>query len=178
MSARKSTSDLRRVLLAGVLVLLSLVAHAAAAGSLPRLSAVIGGAVVAGVLAWSAAGRRRSVASLVAILFAGQLLIHAVTVALGHHGVSYLPDVRMAMAHLAAAGIAAVLFVRGEHIVSVWIRAAARLLGASSLLVPRLPSTPAGSIPQSRTAFAHTAFGVHACSRRGPPSPVGALTFA
>lgn len=178
MSTRKSTSDFRRVLLAVVLVVLSLVAHAAAAGSLPQTSAIIGGAVVAGVLAWSVAGRRRSVASLVAILFAGQLLVHAVTVALGHHGVSYLPDLHMTMAHFVAAVVAAVLFVRGELIAATWARAAARLLGAPSLRVLSIPSTSTVSIPQARPLFARTSFDVHACSRRGPPSPVGAPTFA
>lgn len=158
--------------------MLSLAAHSAAAGSLPRTTAFVGGAVVAVVLAWSLAGRRRSVASLLAILFAGQLLIHAVTVALGHHGVSYLPDLQMTLAHFAAAGVAAVLFVRGEQIAATWARAAARLLGAPSLLIPSIPSTTPGSLAQDRPVFALASFDVHACSRRGPPSPVGAPTFA
>jgi hypothetical protein len=175
---RTSQSDLRRILLAAVLVVLSLVAHAAAAGSLPGVTAIIGGAIVAGVLAWSLAGRRRSVTSLVGILFAGQLLMHAVVVALGHHGVGYLPDLSMTLAHLVAAGIAAVMFARGEQIVSVWVRAAARLLGAPSLSFPGIPSTSSRDLPHTTPVFSHSSFDVHARSRRGPPNLTGALTFA
>ena len=158
--------------------MLSLAAHSAAAGSLPRTTAIVGGAVVAGVLAWALAGRRRSVTSLIAILFAGQLLIHAVTVALGHHGVSYLPDLQMTLAHFAAAGVAAVLFVRGEQIAATWARAAARLLGAPSLLIPSIPSTSSRDLPHTIPVFSHSSFDVHARSRRGPPNLTGALTFA
>ena len=161
-----------------MLVVLTLTGHSAAAGSLPRSTAIVGGAVVAVVLAWALAGRRRSVTSLIAILFAGQLLMHSVMVALGHHGVSYLPDLQMTLAHFAAAGVAAALFVRGEQIAATWARAAARLLGAPSLLIPSIPSTATGSLAQDRPVFAHTSFDVHACSRRGPPSHVGAPTFA
>lgn len=178
MLRRKSQSDLRRILLAAVLVVLSLVAHAAAAGSLPGVTAIIGGAIVAGALAWSLAGRRRSVTSLVTILFAGQLLMHAVVVALGHHGVGYLPDLAMTMAHLVAAGITAVLFARGEQIVSVWVRAAARLLGTPSLSCPGILSTSSRDLPHTVPDFSLTTFDVHARSLRGPPSLVGAPTFA
>lgn len=178
MRARKSPSDPRRILLAAVLVVLSLVAHAAAAGSLPGVTAIIGGAVVAGVLAWSLAGRRRSLTSLAAILFAGQLLMHAVVVALGHHGVGYLPNLQMTSAHLAAAGLAAVLFVRGERIVEAWVRATARVLGAPRLLMPRVPSRSAIVVPLTDPQFSRTSFDVHACSRRGPPRLIGAPTFA
>ncbi len=178
MPGRKSQSSLRRVVLATVLLVLSLAAHAAAAGSLPGLTALLGGAVVAGGLAWSLAGRRRSVTSLVGILFAGQMLIHAAIVALGHHGVGYLPDLSMTTAHLMAAGIAAVLFARGEQIVSLWVRAAARLLGVPSLSFPGIPSTSKRDLPHITPVFSRSSFDVHARSRRGPPSPVGAPTFA
>lgn len=178
MRHRKTTSDLRRVLLAGVLVVLSLIAHSVAAGSLPSFTAVVGGAIVAGVLSWSVADRRRSVASLVAILFAGQLLMHAVVVALGHHGLSYLPDLQMTLAHLVAAGIAAVLFARGEQVAATWMRTAAKLLGAPRLLVLEIVSKKADHAPQSRPMFLLELLQTDASSRRGPPNRIAIPTFA
>ena len=168
----------RRGALAAVLILLSLVAHAATAGSMPQAEAILGGGVVAGALAWALAGSRRSMTSLLLILFAGQLLIHAVVVAFGHHGVGYLPGVPMTLAHLAAAGVAAVLFAHGEKLVATWRRASARILGAPRLVVCQIPSRPAGVLLRARSSlFAHAGH-VDIHPNRGPPAGFGAPTFA
>lgn len=159
-----------------MLVLLSLIAHAGAAGSLPSGPAILGSTVVAGAIAWPLARKRRSLTALVAILFAGQLLVHAVVVALGHHGVSYLPDVRMTTAHLVAAGIAAVLFARAEQIAAAWARAAARLLGGRELPALAIAS-PVALVVDHQQVAAESA-DMNVASWRGPPIASGALTFA
>ena len=176
MRARKQASSTRRSALAGVLVLLSLIAHASAAGSLPNGPAILGSTLVAGAIAWSIAGTRRSRATLIAILFTGQLLVHAVIVALGHHGVSYLPDSRMTTAHLVAAGIAAVLFSRAEQIAAAWARAAARLLGVGEL--PALAIASPVGLVVARRHFVAESTDMNVASWRGPPIASGALTFA
>lgn len=159
-----------------MLVLLSLIAHAAAAGSIPGGPALLGGIVVAAALAWPVAARQRSVAWLATYLLVGQLLIHVSMVALGHHGVSYLPESGMVAAHAGVALVAALLFARGEQIVQAWLRAAARLLGA-----PRVRRVPIPGL----TVFSNTErivifdrFLTASTLRRGPPLRIGAPTFA
>lgn len=176
MRAQNTSPTTRRSALAGVLVLLSLIAHAAAAGSLPSGPAILGAAVVAGAIAWSLAGQRRSVPALVAVLFAGQLLVHAVVVALGHHGVSYLPDLQMTTAHLVAAGVAAVMFARAEQIAAAWARAAARLLGVGELPALAIASPVALIVDRQRSVA--DSVDMNVASWRGPPAAPGALTFA
>lgn len=173
-----TVSNTRRGALAAVLILLSLIAHAAAAGSMPQAEAILGGAVVAGALAWSLAGSRRSMTSLVLILFAGQLLIHAVVVALGHHGVAYLPGVLMTLAHLAAGGVAALLFAHGEKLVATWRRASAWILGAPRLVACAIPSRPAGVLLRARPLLFADVGHVDVHPNRGPPTSFGAPTFA
>ena len=178
MQGRPSASIMRRALLAGALVLLSLIAHAAAADSLPSLAALLGGAAVAGGIAWSVAGHRRSLSSLILILFAGQLLIHASVVALGHHGVGYLPDTRMVFAHLVAAIVAAVLFAWGERIAAKWVRAAARVLGGPRLVLPSITASTIIPVPRGHASLTVASILLHLSPRRGPPVLMGAPTFA
>lgn len=176
MRRESTASNVRRSALACVLLLLTLTAHAVAAGSLPSLTAIAGATLIAGALAWAVAARRRSSLSLVVILFSGQLLIHVSLVALGHHGVSYLPDQRMLLAHLLAAVGAAVIFAHSEQIAVTWTRAARRLLG-----VPQLPTVEIPTREALRTQYrlhATDVFDGTPCSRRGPPALNGVLTFA
>lgn len=176
MRGRSTTSNFRRSALASALVLLSLIAHSMAAASLPSMSALLGGGVVAGALAWMVAGQRRSVPWLVAIFFAGQLLIHASVVALGHHGVSYLPDQRMLFTHLLAAVVVAVIFARGEQLAAAWARAAAHLLGVRHPLAVEIP-TRGALLTRYVVHIVEIAEG-SPLSRRGPPASNGVLTFA
>ena len=178
MRGGQSASSLRRGSLAAVLVLLSLLSHAAAADSLPSLSALLGGAAVAGGIAWSVAGRRRSLSFLILVLFAGQLLIHASLVALGHHGVGYLPDGRMLLAHLTAAVLAAGLFAWGELIVDAWARATARVLGGPRLLLPSISTITTNGSPEPYPSLFVESILLHVCPRRGPPVISGAPTIA
>ena len=178
MRERRQVSSARRVVFASVLILLSLVSHAAAANSLPSTTALGGGAAVAGGIAWSLTGQRRSLSSLIVIVFAGQLLIHAAVVALGHHGVGYVPSGRMLLAHLVAAGIASALFSQGERIVATWIRAASRVLGVTVLRLPAVAQKAKQTLPSPRPAFLVESMHDYTVSRRGPPLMVGAPTFA
>ncbi len=159
-----------------MLVLLSLIAHAAAAGSFPGGSALLGGIVVATALAWPVSARRRSVAWLAGYLLVGQLLIHVSMVALGHHEVSYLPEGAMVATHAGVALVAALLFARSEQIVQAWVRAAARLLGAPCL--PRLPIPGSSVVRSADPVVGSDPFVTVSMLRRGPPLPIGAPTFA
>lgn len=178
MRKRESAPCLRRTIVASALILLSLISHAAAAGSLPSASALLGGAAVAGGIAWSVASRRRSLSVLILVLVAGQLLIHTSVVALGHHGVGYLPEGEMLLAHLVSAVIAAALLSFGERIVASWVRAASRVLGGPCLTLPSISTRSTHVVPQEHSSRVVTSILLHACPRRGPPVVPGAPTFA
>ena len=174
---RRSASNARRKALVATLVLLSLVTHTASAGSLPNPAAVLGGVAVAGAIAWALLDKRRSFLWLAAVMFGGQLLMHTVVVALGHHGVSYLPDFQMMLGHLLAAAVAAALFANGEQLAARWARSAARILGV--LPPPTIVVDPLGRCMHvydfARTRLESVDIGIH--PRRGPPFAVGAPAF-
>lgn len=168
---------LRRWALAGVLVMLSIISHSSAAGSLPDSMGLIAGVVLATALACAVGQRRRSFLWLLSYLFAGQMLIHLVMVATGHHGVSYLPDASMLTAHFLAALVAAVVFARGEQLAAAWARSARRLLGApavdSGLIPEHLPPRSLHTAAPIKPLFVH----LDCAPRRGPPVEIGAPTF-
>ena len=137
---------------------------------------MLGVGVVAVAFAWAVLGRRRSFVSLMGILFAGQLLMHTITVAVGHHGVAYLPDQQMMVAHLLAAILAAVIFAHGEQIAAAWARAAGRLLGVPRLPIAEIPSQSV--LPTYYRTRDFEGFDGSPCSRRGPPIVNGVPTFA
>jgi hypothetical protein len=97
---------------------------------------MLGAIAVSAALAFTLSGKRRSIVWLVGYLVAGQLLVHVVMSAMGHHVVSLIPDAQMLVGHIVAAVVAAVFFVRLESIVTYWSRAARRALGAPVMDVP------------------------------------------
>jgi hypothetical protein len=168
---------LRRWALSCVLVMLSIISHSSAAGSLPDSTGFLAGLLLATALAFAVAQHRRSLLWLLSYFFAGQMLIHVVMVAAGHHGVSYLPDASMLMAHFLAALIAAAVFARGEQLAAAWARSARRLLGAPSVDSGLIPERLA---PRSLLASAPVdpmVVYLDCASRRGPPVEIGAPTF-
>lgn len=128
----------RRVGLALTLFLVSVVGHTAAAASLPDPIGLVGALAVSTALAFAVADKRRSARWLFGYLLAGQLLLHTVMTAMGHHAVALVPDRQMLLAHIVAAGVAAVVFAKSEALAAAWWRAAHRYLGAPVLRLPRL----------------------------------------
>jgi len=158
----------RRIALAGTLLLVSVLGHSAAAGSLPALPGLLGALAVSTALAFAVADQRRSALWLFGYLLAGQLLLHTVMSAMGHHAFALVPDASMLTAHAAAAGIAAVLFAKSETIALAWWRAAHRYLGAPELRLPAL--SVATIIPAWRKpAFFDPGSAFSVASWRGPP---------
>lgn len=160
----------RRLSLTVLLVLLSVIAHSAAAGSLPALPGLLGATAVAAALSFAVADRRRSARWLFGYLLAAQLLLHLVMAAMGHHAFALLPDSRMLGAHIAAAAVAATLFARSEALVLRWWTAARRMLGAPALTLPRL--SVLSSVPAAwQTVPSSSIFELSASGQRGPPIP-------
>lgn len=168
---------MRSALLALGLMVLSLVSHSAAAGSLPGTSALLAGFGVALGLSYALGSRRRSFGWLVGYLMAGQLLMHVTIVAVGHHGVSFLPDVGMLVAHVIAAVAAAGMFAFGEAAIARWVRAAARMLGVRELFLPNVElsthraNAHSGSLVNSRDVGSSISY-------RGPPASMWVPTYS
>lgn len=160
----------RRFGLGFTLVLLSVVAHSAAAGSLPSLPGLLGAVLVATALAFALGDRRRSAGQMFVLLLGGQVLLHLVMSAMGHHTFALVPDSQMLVAHIGAAAVAAILFAKSEALAMRWWTAARRILGAPELVLPRLRiATIAYSRfedPARRSDVCLSAF-----SGRGPPLP-------
>lgn len=169
MTGNSATRNLRRSSLAVVLVFLSVVAHTAAAGSLPALPGLLGVAVVSTALAFALGDRRRSFSWLVVYLATGQVLLHVVMTAMGHHSVSLLPDRGMALAHALAAVAAAAVFAKFESIAAAWTRATHRILGAPFSEIAAPPSRSIVICSSNAENRAHVRVNRGSHSWRGPP---------
>ena len=163
----------RTILLGGALALLTLAGHTAAGGGLDLTGTAVAVAFSL-ALAGALSARSRSLPALVAILVAGQALLHLVlTLASGHSAhVAGGPGVSapvMATAHLVAAVVAAALVRHADQVASAWRRFAGTLLGtltpspAGACLPPGRPV--AVRLPASSSALLR-----HHVVRRGPPA--------
>ena len=160
-----------------MLFLLSVIAHAAAAGSLPGGVSMVAAAGVAVALSFSLGSRRRTFLGLVGYLVAGQLLIHVTLVAVAHHGVSFVPSGQMTVAHVVAAVMAAGVFAHGEAIAARWVRAASRLLGTPDLAVVCTSYRRALAVFGDR-GLLMPRHERNSISLRGPPTFSGSLTIS
>ena len=158
----------RRVALAGVLLLVTVLGHSAAAGSLPTMTGLLGAAAVSAALAFAVADRRRSAPWLFGYLLAGQVLLHVVMSAMGHHAFALIPDTQMLAAHIAAAGVAAVLFAKSEELAMRWMAAARRILGAPALVLPEVQAEASVPVLQAPVSW-RDALCLSAASGRAPP---------
>lgn len=167
----------RSAVFAGSLVLASVAAHSAAAGSLPGLPALLAAVTVATGLSLGLGSKRRSLPWLIVFLFAGQMLLHVAVVAVGHHATSMLPGPSMLLAHLVVAFGFAIAISHGEAVVAVWMRAASYMLGVTDLTVRAL-ATRQLTVQWRRTPVETPVVIGSSVSRRGPPVQTRAFTFA
>ena len=119
-------------------------------------------------LAFAVADRRRSALWLLGYLLAGQVLLHVVMSAMGHHAFAFIPDTQMLAAHIAAAAVAAVLFAKSEALASRWMAAARRMLGAPELALPQLGVASNVPVQQAEISWREESF-LAVVSGRGPP---------
>jgi len=168
----------RALTLASVVTFLSLAGHSAASGTLPGLVGLLVVVIVATGLTIVATSRTRSFGWLLGYLLAVQLLIHVFLVLESPHAHSMtpmplLPSGDMAMSHLVACLVAAVVLARGEQTLDAWSRLlTARLTWHVPVLaIPAGPST-SGVVADSWWPTTSD----HACDprRRGPPLAEGA----
>lgn len=141
--------------------------HVAGGGAHTSWLAVTLACVAVTVVAATIGSRRIGTPTLLVLLVAAQVGVHALTGYL--HGLSPWHDPTMLLAHLVGVGASAVLLARGEALVwrlHAWLRP--RRVGtlvpapAVALRVPAAVDTPR----------APSLFLVGALTRRGPPVPV------
>jgi hypothetical protein len=165
----------RAGLLGSALTVLTLAGHTSAGGALDVVGVGIT-ALVALALAVALSARALSFPLLLAVLLAGQGLLHVlVTITAGHAHAAAGPStdpVVMVVAHALAALVAAALITYADHLAARWQAFLATVLGAS---VPSLPtpslSTRTG-VPRADSAAGALVLLLHGVVRRGPPSSV------
>jgi len=163
----------RALLTSGALTLLTIAGHTAGRGALPDL---LGLGIVAGLsygLAHATSAVRTSPARLLAFLIAGQALLHVVlTVSSPHaHGVAAggADPTAMALGHVVAAAIAAVVLTHADEVVERWLAFLSALLGSAWTPAGAVPAGPGGSAPTDppRPRVIDTI--LRQAPRRGPP---------
>jgi len=169
----------RQIVLATAVLALTLAGHTSAHGALPSTAGLVLAAMIAGSLTLVATARDRSWAWLFAFLLASQLLLHAVlVVSSGEAHMMYgpeplLPTGWMAVAHVLASMVAAVLLSRGDAALRAWTNLLRASIGIH--LDPCLPigAQPNAVAPQARW-WPVTSERSWDVSRRGPPCPLSA----
>lgn len=158
----------RGILLAGAVVLTTLIAHASAAGSLPGLGALALTGLVATALALAFAQRRRGWVAITVFALGTQLLLHGILVigdhAVDHAGSSLLPSVPMLTGHAIAALVIAGVVVEADRVIG----ALARVLAATAPTLPTVRVPGRIAIDGPRRSMQSTSIH-HVATRRGPP---------
>ena len=167
----------RAGLLGSALAVLTLAGHTAAGGALDVIGVGVT-AIVAFALAAALSARPLPVPVLLAVLLAGQGLLHVLlTLSADHaHAAAGAPiaPAAMAGAHALAAIVAAALLTYADRLAARWQAFLGTVLGASTLSLPT-PAVPprAGIAPADVTAGVLVLL-LHGVIRRGPPVPAAA----
>lgn len=162
----------RVALTASALLLLTIGGHTAGGGSVDLL----GLALVAGLsfgLALSTRATALSLPRLLAVLVAGQALLHLVlTFTTGHaaHASGDLPLTAMVAGHGLAALMAAVLVRHADDLVARWLAFVSTMVGSPASLVATAPGSAAPAIAPVSDARVRLTVLLHHVVRRGPPA--------
>jgi hypothetical protein len=164
----------RVVLTTAALLLLTISGHTAGGGSVDLLGLALVAALSLGLgLAVSTGTVTLSLPRLIAVLVAGQGLLHLVlTFTTGHaaHGSPELPLTAMVAAHGLAALGAALLIRHADDLVARWLAFVSAVIGAGTRLVLTPRGVSARAIAPVSRACIHLDVLLHQVVRRGPPA--------
>jgi hypothetical protein len=169
---RASQRTARAALVAGALALLTLAGHTAGGDRVDPLGLALVSLLSVGLAVATTAGRS-TLPRLLAVLLAGQALLHLVlTFTAGHaaHGVGHPSTAAMIGGHVLAAGAAAVLVSHADGLIARWIAFVTAVIG------PRVRPAlePTGAAPESIAPAPHPLVHLnallHQVVRRGPPA--------
>lgn len=172
MNDRDLQRRARAALTAAALLLLTISGHTAGGGSVD----VIGLAFVAALsvgLAISATTASLSIPRLLAVLVAGQLLLHLVlTFTTGHaaHGSNAVPFGAMVAGHAVAAIVAALVVRHADALVARWIAFVSTVLGSRPRPGVTALDAPTSAIAPADRALVQLHALLHQVVRRGPPA--------
>lgn len=172
MTNREVQRKARAVLTAGALLLLTISGHTAGGGNVDVLGLALV-AVLAVGLAISTTSSSLSLPRLLAVLVAGQVLLHLVlTFTAGHaaHGAITLPFTAMVAGHVVAALIAALVVRQADALVARWIAFVSTVLAPPSFPAVMVPGAPAAVIAAADRSLVHLDALLHQVVRRGPPA--------
>jgi hypothetical protein len=166
---RGALATVRGGLLAGSAASLAVTAHAVADGGLPDPALTV---LLTGLLGWIAtalAGKARGPLATVAVLGAGQLIMHLVLTTLAHHGAAS-SGWTMTATHAIATVLTALLLARADALLLAVLHVVRTVLPR---LVPTLPvPSAAATVLPARPARAGVVLDVErrrVRGRRGPP---------
>jgi hypothetical protein len=152
------------------LVLLTLIAHAAADGSLPGAFGLLVTSVIAVALAAPIARGRLSPALTLTFFIGGQFLLHVLMAMTGSHAghAEWLPSPSMATSHVLAAAALTILALYFDHAWEAAERMARTLLGGLAIVAPDTIINR-GRIATQRGSLALSLFFDGGLRWRGPP---------
>lgn len=173
--AERTLARPRRVLLGVSAGALATSAHAAAGGGLPHVSLTVVVTALIGWIAASLAEKAKGITATMAVLGAAQLATHAgMTTLHAPSGAQPAFDpLVMALAHVLATALTAVLLARADHGLRVVV-ARLRSLLPSTVPVSPVPPPPQKAAPKPAAAPASERHDTQVmlrrvCTRRGPP---------
>jgi hypothetical protein len=162
----------RVALTTAALLLLTISGHTAGGGSVDLLGLALVGGLSLG-LALSTRATALSLPRLLAVLVAGQALLHLVlTFTTGHagHASGGLPLTAMVAGHGVAALMAAVLVRHADDLVARWLAFVSTMVGSPARLVAKAPGSAAPAIAPVSDARVRLTVLLHQVVRRGPPA--------
>jgi hypothetical protein len=169
---RASQRTARAALVAGALTLLTLAGHTAGGGRVDLVGLALVSLLSVG-LAVATTARPPSLTRLLAVLLAGQALLHLVlTFAAGHeaHGTTHLPTTAMVGAHVLA-GVAAALLVRhADGLLARWADFVTAVIGPQVRPALEPLESASTSVTSAARSLLQLDVLLHQVVRRGPPA--------
>ncbi len=162
-------------MVASALIILTLAGHTAGQGGISAISLLLITPLALG-MSIATTARRLTWPTLLAVLLAGQALLHVVmTFAAPHaHGTSATAGSSMAMiaGHAVAALIAAVLVMHADALISRWADYLRAFIGGRPVVAPSPCGLPATSLDIDHSPHDPRESLRHGLVRRGPPNRI------
>lgn len=164
---------LRASAVAAFCVTSSLLLHVGAGGSVPPVAGYLVAWAVVAAVGYALSGRRWTFGRLLVLLGAGQLVLHPVFEYTSQGAEAGYPPTTMAVAHLAATVLLAVVLAYGERVLWRLAAAAERLMRPLLVLLDAWGLVPAGGWRPVAVAVESAAPAGHAAvprAERAPPA--------
>lgn len=177
MDHRASQRTARATLVAGALAVLTLAGHTAGGGGVDTLGLTLVALLSVGLAVATTVGRS-SLPRLLAVMVAGQALLHLVlTFTAGHaaHSAPHVSTTGMVGAHVLA-GVAAALLVRhADGVMARWVAFVTAVVGPRVRPAVAAPGSTSTAVAPAARSLLRLDVLLHQVVRRGPPAGMHAF---